>query len=31
MRVNHTGELAAQALYHGQALLARSERTRGSC
>jgi 3-demethoxyubiquinol 3-hydroxylase len=28
MRVNHTGELAAQALYHGQALLARSERTR---
>ena len=28
MRVNHTGELAAQALYHGQALLARSERAR---
>jgi ubiquinone biosynthesis monooxygenase Coq7 len=28
MRVNHTGELAAQALYHGQALLARSETTR---
>ena len=28
MRVNHTGELAAQALYHGQAFLARSERTR---
>jgi 3-demethoxyubiquinol 3-hydroxylase len=28
MRVNHTGELAAQALYHGQALLARTERTR---
>ena len=28
MRVNHTGELAAQALYHGQALLARSEATR---
>jgi ubiquinone biosynthesis monooxygenase Coq7 len=28
MRVNHTGELAAQALYHGQALLARSEKTR---
>jgi 3-demethoxyubiquinol 3-hydroxylase len=29
MRVNHTGELAAQALYHGQAFFARSERTRG--
>ena len=29
MRVNHTGELAAQALYHGQALLARSQDTRG--
>ncbi|HEY8519760.1 MAG TPA: 2-polyprenyl-3-methyl-6-methoxy-1,4-benzoquinone monooxygenase [Gammaproteobacteria bacterium] len=28
MRVNHAGELAAQALYAGQALLARSERTR---
>ena len=28
MRVNHTGELAAQALYHGQALLARSAATR---
>jgi ubiquinone biosynthesis monooxygenase Coq7 len=28
MRVNHTGELAAQALYHGQALLARSPATR---
>lgn len=28
MRVNHTGELAAQALYHGQAFLARSEDTR---
>jgi 3-demethoxyubiquinol 3-hydroxylase len=28
MRVNHTGELAAQALYHGQALLARSTATR---
>ena len=27
MRVNHTGELAAQALYHGQALLARSDET----
>ena len=28
MRVNHSGELAAQALYHGQALMARSEATR---
>jgi len=28
MRVNHAGELAAQALYHGQALIARSETTR---
>jgi len=28
MRVNHTGEIAAQALYHGQATVARSERTR---
>lgn len=28
MRVNHSGELAAQALYHGQALIARSEATR---
>lgn len=28
MRVNHTGELAAQALYHGQALLARTPATR---
>jgi len=28
MRVNHAGELAAQALYHGQALVARSETTR---
>jgi ubiquinone biosynthesis monooxygenase Coq7 len=28
MRVNHTGELAAQALYHGQALMARSGDTR---
>lgn len=28
MRVNHAGELAAQALYHGQALFARSEPTR---
>jgi ubiquinone biosynthesis monooxygenase Coq7 len=29
MRVNHAGEIAAQALYHGQALAARSEATRG--
>jgi ubiquinone biosynthesis monooxygenase Coq7 len=28
MRVNHTGEVAAQALYHGQALVARTEGTR---
>jgi len=28
MRVNHTGEIAAQALYHGQALVARSPETR---
>ncbi len=28
MRVNHAGEIAAQALYHGQALLARSQGTR---
>jgi ubiquinone biosynthesis monooxygenase Coq7 len=28
MRVNHSGELAAQALYHGQALMARSPGTR---
>ena len=28
MRVNHTGEVAAQALYHGQALLARDPGTR---
>ena len=28
MRVNHAGEVAAQALYHGQALLARSGATR---
>jgi 3-demethoxyubiquinol 3-hydroxylase len=28
MRVNHTGELAAQALYHGQGLFARSAPTR---
>jgi ubiquinone biosynthesis monooxygenase Coq7 len=28
MRVNHAGEIAAQALYHGQALMARSPATR---
>lgn len=28
MRVNHAGEIAAQALYHGQALVARSRTTR---
>ena len=28
MRVNHAGEIAAQALYHGQALVARKESTR---
>ena len=28
MRVNHAGEIAAQALYSGQALVARSQRTR---
>ena len=28
MRVNHTGEVCAQALYQGQALAARSEETR---
>jgi ubiquinone biosynthesis monooxygenase Coq7 len=28
MRVNHTGEVAAQALYHGQAFVARNESTR---
>ena len=28
MRVNHAGEIAAQALYHGQALLARNKETR---
>jgi 3-demethoxyubiquinol 3-hydroxylase len=28
MRVNHAGELAAQALYHGQALVARSQSLR---
>lgn len=30
MRVNHAGEIAAQALYHGQALTARNERVRQS-
>ena len=29
MRVNHAGEVAAQALYHGQSLTARGERVRG--
>lgn len=28
MRVNHAGEIAAQGLYHGQALLARTHQTR---
>src|SRR5580693_6052121 len=28
MRVNHAGEIAAQALYHGQSLVARSDTTR---
>ncbi len=28
MRVNHAGEVAAQALYHGQALTARSDKVR---
>jgi Ubiquinone biosynthesis protein COQ7 len=28
MRINHAGEIAAQALYHGQALVSRNERTR---
>lgn len=28
MRVNHAGEIAAQALYHGQALVARNARVR---
>jgi ubiquinone biosynthesis monooxygenase Coq7 len=28
MRVNHAGEVSAQALYHGQALVARSDSTR---
>jgi len=30
MRVNHAGEIAAQALYHGQALTARNEKVRRS-
>jgi ubiquinone biosynthesis monooxygenase Coq7 len=30
MRVNHTGEVCAQALYEGQALVARAEQTRQS-
>lgn len=30
MRVNHAGEVAAQALYHGQALTARSRKVRES-
>ena len=30
MRVNHAGEVAAQGLYHGQALTARSENTRAA-
>ncbi len=30
MRVNHAGEIAAQALYHGQALTARNDRVRAS-
>jgi ubiquinone biosynthesis monooxygenase Coq7 len=29
MRVNHAGEIAAQALYHSQALFARDPETRG--
>src|ERR1700742_3039676 len=28
MRVNHAGEIAAQALYHGQAFAARAQATR---
>jgi ubiquinone biosynthesis monooxygenase Coq7 len=28
MRINHTGEVCAQALYRGQALVAKSEKTR---
>jgi ubiquinone biosynthesis monooxygenase Coq7 len=30
MRVNHAGEIAAQALYHGQALTARNDKLRAS-
>lgn len=30
MRVNHAGEVAAQALYHGQSVTARSQRVRAS-
>jgi ubiquinone biosynthesis monooxygenase Coq7 len=30
MRVNHAGEIAAQALYHGQALTARTPRVRAA-
>jgi len=30
MRVNHAGEIAAQALYHGQALTARNQKVRQS-
>ncbi len=30
MRVNHVGEICAQALYEGQALVARQDRTRAS-
>src|SRR5512135_3691600 len=30
MRVNHAGEIAAQALYHGQALTARDSKVRAS-
>ena len=30
MRVNHTGEICAQALYEGQALTAKDERTRAA-
>jgi ubiquinone biosynthesis monooxygenase Coq7 len=30
MRVNHAGEIAAQGLYHGQALTARSEETQNA-
>ena len=30
MRVNHAGEIAAQALYHGQALTARDPQVRSA-